>query len=439
MTNLRVLSQAMGGNVVISEFLRPICEKLGLHFQTMSEWEKDGAPVHDILWKRESWLSEIEKSDIVVCVSRHEEQPAKSANRAVQAMALGKPVLASPLPAYLEVIKEGENGYICRSERDWEKALERLASDAELRKKMGDAARKAAQPFSMDEVGKKWVDFLKGRADKNCVPPSCDVIIPTLDNLSYLKPCIESIRTATDWPHRIVVVYSGSKPETLKWIQEQPDVQLVHSTTKLHFSAANNAGLKASSSPYVCLLNDDTIVGKGWLNALMHEAMKPGMGAVGPFSNCDRGWLHDEAIVVEGHALVPDMRVEALEAILPKIQEYRHRKVVTERKWVAFYCTLIPRAAIEKVGLLDEGFLSGDEDVDYSKRLRDAGYRIVQTWDSWVFHFGGKTRKQSDQADPERHRREDEANHAYFKKKWGIYPGISSSGTRLSRPRGFGE
>jgi GT2 family glycosyltransferase/glycosyltransferase involved in cell wall biosynthesis len=418
MTKLRVLSSAMGGNVAISEFLRPIATKLGMEFVTMSEW-----PQHDILWKRETWLSEIEKADIVVCVARYEEQPAKSANRATQAMSLGKPVLASPLPAYLDLIRDRQNGFICKKEADWERALEILASDPELRKRMGQEAKRSAQPFSIDAVGAQWVEFLKNRAQKNCDPPAVDIIIPTLDNLPYLKPCIEAIRKATDWPHRIVVVASGSKPETLDWIKAQPDVQLVHSPVRLHFSAANNAGLKASSSPYVCLLNDDTIVGKGWLNALMHEAMKPGVGAVGPFSNCDRGWLHDEMIVVEGHSLVPDMKVEVLEPILAKIQDYRHKKVVVERKWVAFYCTLIPRAAIEKVGMLDEGFLSGDEDVDYSKRLREAGYRVLQTWDSWVFHFGGKTRKQSDAADPERHRREDEANHAYFRKKWGAYPG----------------
>lgn len=417
MPRLRVLSSAMGGNIVISEFLRPIAESLGMDFLTMSEWKE-----HDILWKKETWLEEIEKSDVVVCVSRHQEQPAKSANRAVQAMALGKPVLASPLPAYQAVISHGATGFICTSENDWKTALARLA-DPELRKKIGTAAKASVAEYSIQTVGSKWADFLKSRARKNCQPPKVDIIIATLDNLEYLKPCIESIRKATDWPHNIIVVSSGTKPETIAWIKAQPDVIHHISPVRLHFSAANNVGLSIAKESYVCLLNDDTIVGKGWLNALMHEAMKPGVGAVGPFSNCDRGWLHDETIMAGGRSLVPAMTMEDLAEVIPQIQDYRHAKQVVDRKWVAFYCTLLPREALDKVGKLDEGFLSGDEDVDYCKRLRDAGFRIVQTLDSWVFHFGGKTRKKADETDHERHQREDQANHAYFIKKWGVYPG----------------
>lgn len=419
---LKVISSAMGGNLSISEFLRPICLELGLDFKTMSEW-----PDHDIKWTRETWLDELKKADIVVCVARHDLQPGKSANRAVQAMALGKPVLCSPLPAYEEIIQSGvngfRNGFICRSEEDWKEALSSLRDDS-LRASIGQAAKASVKDsFSLDVVGAQWSDLIKRRAFRNCRPPKVDIIIATYGNLEYLKLCIESIRLATDWPHNIIIVASGNKDGSFEWIKQQPDVIHHCSETRLHFSAANNVGLNIAKEKYVCLLNDDTLVGKGWLTALMHEAQKLGVGAVGPFSNCDQGWRHQENIVVGGRVLKPGMKMEDVAGIEPQIRDYWHKTEVHARKWVAFYCTLMPREAVDKVGLLDEGYLSGDEDLDYCWRLRKAGYRIVQTFGSWVFHYGGKTRKKAEDQDHALHHEEDAKNHDYFTKKWGMSPG----------------
>lgn len=430
MPKLRVISSAMGGNQETTDFLKPICERLGMEFVRMSEW-----PAHDIRWKRETWLQELQKSDIVVCAARHQLQSAKSAGRAVQAMSLGKAVIASPLPAYMDVIQPGVNGFIANNESEWEQALAKL-QDPELRQEVGNRAAKSIAEFSMASIGAALSNLIKDQAVLNCAPPKVDIIIPTYKNLEHLKLCVDSVRKCTDWPHNIIVVASGGHQPTADWLAQQPDVIRVVSKDRWHFSKANNEGLKVSKEPYACLLNDDTVVGVGWLNALMHEAMKPGVGAVGPFSNCDLGWLHDEQILVGGRQLVPGMSMGDIEPILDQVRKHSHEKVVHERKWVAFYCTLMPRLAIEKVGALDEGFLSGDEDVDYCTRLLDNGYRIVQTFDSWVFHFGGKTRKTSEGENKNLHHDQDQANHAYFIKKWGVSPADLRFRNTLSRVEG---
>lgn len=424
-----VMCSAMGGNIEIADFLKPICEKLGMEYRTMSEWNG-----HTVRWRRETWLQEIQKCDIVVCVARHKIQSGKSANRAVQAMSMGLPVVASPLPAYLETISHGETGFIANGSEEWERHLLALRDDAALRKKIGDAAKNSVARYSMDKVGENWVDLIKAQAEENCAPPKVDIIIPTYKNLNYLKLCIESIRKCTDWPHNIIVVASGGHHPTAEWLKQQPDIIRVITEERWHFSRANNEGLKVSREAFVCLLNDDTIVSVGWLNAMMHEAMKPGVGAVGPFSNCDRGWMHDEDIVVAGKHLVAGMSIKDVEGIIPNIHQHSHQKEIRERKWVAFYCTLLPRAVVNSVGPLDENFLSGDEDLDYCKRIHDRGHRIVQTFDSFVFHFGGKTRKVSEGENHQLHHDQDQENHAYFIKKWGISPGDPQFRNTMDRP-----
>lgn len=432
MTRLRVLNSAMGGNIVNGEFLRPILKDLDMQYVTMSEWDE-----HDIKWSEKTWLLHVEKADIVVCPQNVALQPSKSNNRVTQAMALGRPVVASPLQAYKEVIRHGENGFICETDVQWTEALKAL-KDAAVREKIGVAAKAdVTEKYSLKTIASEWKGLLKNLSLENCSPPKCDIIIPTWNNLKYLKVCVESIRANTDWPHNIIVVSSGTDG-TAEWLKAQPDVIHVISPTRMHFSEANNKGIEVAREKYLCLLNDDTIVGQGWLGAMMHEAMKPGIAAVGPFSNCDRGWLHDEVIRVEGKDLVAGMSLEDVEKIIPAIGKYRHRKEVIERKWVAFYATLLKREAVDKIGLLDENFKSGDEDMDYCKRLRDADYRIVATYDSWVFHFGAKTRKSSETMDHAQHHLEDRKNHAYFEKKWGKSPGDPEF-KNIVRAKSFGD
>jgi len=412
---IRVLWSGMGGNAKNADFLRPICAELGMEFVVMSEWK-----TADILWDRATWLDHLNGADIVVSPQRIDIQNCKSNTKASQPMALGIPVVVSPLPAYQEFVKHGENGFVCKDPEEWKKALTELRDSQELREKIGKAAQASVGSYSLDVVGLRWYVLIEQLSHENCNPPKVDIVIPTFNNLKYLQACVESIRKNTDWPHNIIVVNSGTDG-TADWLGQQPDIIAVNSKERLHFSKANNVGIKVGKEAYVCLLNDDTIVSESWLGALMHEAMKPGIGAVGPFSNCDKTWLHNETIVAGGLDLHPAMALEEVAGSIPHIYKWRHRKEVHPRGWVAFYCTLIPRGAMSKVGPLDEGFKSGDEDLDYCRRLSDAGYVSRQTYDSFVFHFGGRTRKLAEGLDPALHQAEDRENHEYYRKKWGDF------------------
>ena len=407
----------MGGGLAQLERLRPIIACLGLDLVTISEWQEA-----DVNWDRITWLDELAKADIVIAPQQHWLQPAKSNTKVTQAMALGRPVIASPLQSYREAIKHGETGFICETGDDWETYLRKLGSDPELRRKIGRAAAEAAIPYSLQAVGERWLNLLEQVATEAANPPAVDIVIPTLNNLTYLKECIESIRTCTDRPYKIIVVNSGT--QSSEWLDQQMDVVHVKLTERAHFATACNRGVAAGDSPYICLLNDDTIVSQGWLDAMVREAAKPGVGAVGPLSNCDIGWLHNEQIVVNNQRgeqvrLVPGMVMDQVRDAIPQIRAYTHAKQVVPREWVAFYATLIPRAAWDSVGPMDEEFLSGCEDTDYCKRLVAAGYTIRQTYDSFVFHFGAQTRRQAEESDRDGYVQEDVHNHRLLAQKYG--------------------
>jgi len=61
----------------------------------------------------------------------------------------------------------------------------------------------------------------------------------------------------------------------------------------------------------------------------------------------------------------------------------------TESQWVSFACILVRRAVIEQIGLMDERYFMYFEDIDYSRKVRKAGWRVVHDPSAKVIHLRG--------------------------------------------------
>ncbi|GAI10809.1 unnamed protein product [marine sediment metagenome] len=81
----------------------------------------------------------------------------KSAYKPLIYMALGLPVVCSPIPSYLGIISHGKNGCIARKNNPefWYKALKALAND-KFRTACGQNARKTAESFSKEKIAAQW-------------------------------------------------------------------------------------------------------------------------------------------------------------------------------------------------------------------------------------------------------------------------------------------
>lgn len=85
---------------------------------------------------------------------------AKSSNRATQAMALGLPVLCSPIPSYVKVVFDGYNGYICKSEHEWKWCLSMLKDHPEkLICLKHNAYDFAYRYFNVEVITKQWIEL----------------------------------------------------------------------------------------------------------------------------------------------------------------------------------------------------------------------------------------------------------------------------------------
>ena len=86
---------------------------------------------------------------------------SKSWVKALEYFSRGIPVIASDVEPYRRFIDHGVNGFLAKTDHEWLKYLCELASDEELRAKMGEAAKQKAQENTIEQHYAKWVNAYK--------------------------------------------------------------------------------------------------------------------------------------------------------------------------------------------------------------------------------------------------------------------------------------
>jgi len=103
-------------------------------------------------WNKKTEISDLQKIDIGVMPLENDQwAQGKCGLKALQFMAMGIPVLVSPVGVNTEIVKDGENGYLCLNQKDWFNNLEKLIQNENLRKELGKNGRKkVVRDYSKD-------------------------------------------------------------------------------------------------------------------------------------------------------------------------------------------------------------------------------------------------------------------------------------------------
>lgn len=278
------------------------------------------------------------------------------------------------------------------------------------------AARRAErQAFALSQT---WA--ARARQLRECVAalslPSISVVVLTYNNWAYTEACLNSLFKRTDYPGRleVVVADNASSDETVgrlkDWAAREPRMKLVLNDRNLGFSAGNNTGLAAATGDYLVMLNNDTVVTRGWaLTLLRHFQRDPKLGLLGPATN----HIGNESKVPVHYDTLEQMPAAARGWTLA------HMGQLHPMRTLAFFCVMMPRAVYEQVGPMDENFGRGFfEDDDYCRRIEQLGLHMACADDVLVHH---RLSASFDKVDNGERQALFERNKAYYESKWGAW------------------
>jgi GT2 family glycosyltransferase len=131
--------------------------------------------------------------------------------------------------------------------------------------------------------------------------PELSIVIPTLNRLETLAPCLDSIRRCTSASHEILVYANACDRAMARYLDSVPDVRSIRDPGNRFFTKAVNIAIARSCGRYIFLLNDDTLVLRSdWFPFYRrHLELDPRIAVVGPYwKNIDElpyGWIEPYA------------------------------------------------------------------------------------------------------------------------------------------------
>ena len=240
--------------------------------------------------------------------------------------------------------------------------------------------------------------------------PVFSILIPTWNNLDYLKLCIEGIRTNSQFAHQVIVHINEGIDGTLDWLKSQSDIDFTYSNKNIGVCYALNASSALAVTDYIVYMNDDMYVCPGWDTALLDEIKKVGHNyfffsstAIEPIAT------NNSCVIVQHYGT--DIASFQKEKLLKEFASFQ------KDDWMGatWPPNVIHKNIWDLVGGYSTEFSPGMySDPDFSMKLWQLGIRLFKgVSKSRVYHFGSKSTVRVTK------------NKGYyaFIKKWGMTAG----------------
>lgn len=223
------------------------------------------------------------------------------------------------------------------------------------------------------------------------------IIIPTWNNAEYTTRCFASVAKSTS-NYKIIWIDNGSDIDEIEIVRSfltENDIPYIaiFNEVNLGFVKGTNQGMHLAikdNIDYVVLLNNDTEVYCGWLERMIKVIMnQKNAGIVGPLASPSHGWQDINNLRKkrkEDFYNIPEYNKnpKSFSSIIKKQYDGESIEVYPN---VAFFCTLISKKVLLRIGVLSEDFDLGlGDDDDYCSRALDAGFKIFLSKDVFIFH-----------------------------------------------------
>jgi GT2 family glycosyltransferase len=219
-------------------------------------------------------------------------------------------------------------------------------------------------------------------------PLDASIVIVSFNARVDLDRCLKSLHEAPpSHSYEIIVVDNASTDGSADAARRWPGVVVIETGANLGFAKGTNVGIRASRGANLLLLNSDTVVPAGAIDALLRKLdAHSDVAVVGP-----------RLVDAAGRA---ELSFGKMIGPLAELRQKRTAKgdvdALTRREhfpdWVSGACLLVRRGDAEAVGLLDERYIMYLEDVDFCAAIRARGRRVLFTPAVEITHLRGRSR-----------------------------------------------
>lgn len=214
--------------------------------------------------------------------------------------------------------------------------------------------------------------------------PLISIITINFNNVRVTCEFLESTKKLTYRNFEIIVVDNASVENPTSMISKNyPDVKLIVNKKNLGFSGGNNTGIKAAKGDYLFLVNNDTEVTPDLFEKLIASFQND--NSIGLVSPKIKYFSHPDIIQYAGftpinpftgrNKCIGDHEIDRGQHDTPGYTPYAHGAAM-----------FLKREVIEKAGTLADLFFLYYEELDWSERIRNAGYRIYYEPQATIFH-----------------------------------------------------
>ena len=228
------------------------------------------------------------------------------------------------------------------------------------------------------------------------------IIIVNYNSSDLLKKCLNSIeQTCKEINYEIIIVDNNSSDDFCKIVSnyKELNIHLIRNKKNKGFPVANNQALKFAKGDYILLLNPDTeLTPKAVKNIINYLSNNPKIGIVGSKVLCYNGKLQNTPIFFPNFFDI-FFGVFFLNRIFPKskifnrtcIYSHNFKKNI-EVDMVSGCFLLFRKKVYYEIGGLDEN-LFFREDVDFCKRAKNKGWKVIYFPSSEIYHYAGGSSK----------------------------------------------
>ncbi len=212
--------------------------------------------------------------------------------------------------------------------------------------------------------------------------PSAAVIIANWNGAQHLRVCLDSLRAQTHPQFEVIVADNGSTDGSLDMLRDEyPEVRVLELDKNYGFVVASKLGAAATDADILVMLNNDTEVEPGWLEALcraLEDNPKAGSAASKMLLFDQRDTIHSAGDMLGDDFMPQNRGVWEVDR-----GQYDDR---TEIFGACGGAAAYRRQAWEQVGGFDERLFMYLEDVDLAWRLQQAGWESVFVPEARVYH-----------------------------------------------------